>query len=505
MKRTIISLLTCTTITANLSFAQEIGSERAVPDRLRDGDEYQIPITKLIDYGRTVFSAMWTREEGAGRPLTKGNGAPLADPHNPLVFPKGFNRVSGPDANSCAGCHNSPFGVSGGSGDIVGNVFVLANRFDFATFDHNDLAPTKGAVDEQGNFVTQRTIGNSRKTIGMFGSGFVEMLARQITSDLQSIRDSVMPGGARALTSKGISFGVIARRMDGTWDTSRVEGIPNPSLVSSDAGHPPSLIIRPFHQAGNVISLRQFTNTAFSQHHGMQSTERFGLNADPDGDSITNELNRADITAATLFQATMPVPKRVIPKKSAMAVAITAGEANFSSIGCASCHIPSLTLDKKGWIYTEPNPYNPPGNLTPADMPVIAVDLTSNDLPPPRLKLHHGVVQVPVFTDFKLHDITDGPHDPNREALDMNEPASSPSFFAGNAKFLTRKLWGAGNQGPYFHHGQYTTLKEAILAHGGEAAFTRQAFLNLGSYEQGSIIEFLKSMQVLSPAVEHKE
>mgnify|MGYP001559945419 FL=1 len=116
------------------------------------------------------------------------------------------------------------------------------------------------------------------------------------------------------------------------------------------------------------------------------------------------------------------------------------------------------------------------------------------------------MVQVPVFTDFKLHDITDGPYDPNREALDMNEPAGSPAFFVGNAKFLTRKLWGVGNQGPYFHHGQYTTLKEAILAHGGEASTARQAFQSLGSYEQGSIIEFLKSMQVLPPtAMEHKE
>jgi hypothetical protein len=31
------------------------------------------------------------------------------------------------------------------------------------------------------------------------------------------------------------------------------------------------------HQAANVVSLREFTNNAFNQHHGMQSTERFGL------------------------------------------------------------------------------------------------------------------------------------------------------------------------------------------------------------------------------------
>ena len=87
-----------------------------------------------------------------GRPLTKGTGAPLVDQSSPLLFPRNFNRVSAPDANSCAGCHNMPF--SGGGADIAGSVFVLAQRFDFATFDHADGQPTRGAVDELGRPVT---------------------------------------------------------------------------------------------------------------------------------------------------------------------------------------------------------------------------------------------------------------------------------------------------------------------------------------------------------------
>lgn len=76
--------------------------------------------------------ARWTVEEGAGRPKSKGTGLPLADEQDPLVFPRNFNRISGPDTNSCAGCHNMP--ATGGGGDIVANVFVLGQRFDFATF-----------------------------------------------------------------------------------------------------------------------------------------------------------------------------------------------------------------------------------------------------------------------------------------------------------------------------------------------------------------------------------
>ena len=43
--------------------------------------------------------------------------------------------------DSCAGCHNSP--DVGGGGDIVGNIFVLGQRFDFATFNLNDTIPKK--------------------------------------------------------------------------------------------------------------------------------------------------------------------------------------------------------------------------------------------------------------------------------------------------------------------------------------------------------------------------
>lgn len=49
------------------------------------------------------------------------------------------------------------------------------------------------------------------------------------------------------------------------------------------ANTPPSLVIRPFHQAGRVVSLREFSNNAFNHHHGIQSSERFGAGTDPDG------------------------------------------------------------------------------------------------------------------------------------------------------------------------------------------------------------------------------
>jgi hypothetical protein len=204
------------------SSSSQIGREVAVPRHLQDGEEYQLSVQQLIEHGRKIFTAVWTDQEGGGRPFSKGTGAPLSDPSQPLLFPRNFNRVSGPDANSCAACHSQPFGIAGGHGDIVANVFVLGQRFDFSTFDRLDFLPTKGSLDELGRPVTLQSIANSRVPVGLFGSGFIEMLARQITRDLQAIRDNTAPRESHPLVSKGISYGVIARHADGTWNTGQV-------------------------------------------------------------------------------------------------------------------------------------------------------------------------------------------------------------------------------------------------------------------------------------------
>lgn len=82
--------------TARTKARGRIGQEVAIPVHMQDGDEYRVSTRELIDYGRKLFTAMWSTQEGAGRPLTKGTGAPLSDPASPLVFPRNFNRISGP-------------------------------------------------------------------------------------------------------------------------------------------------------------------------------------------------------------------------------------------------------------------------------------------------------------------------------------------------------------------------------------------------------------------------
>src|SRR5260370_241281 len=411
--------------------SSQVGREVAIPVHLQDGEEFTSPVEGLIQFGAQLFNAKFTIKEGAGRPWTKGTGATVSDPTSPLVFPRNFDRISSPEANACSGCHNAP--VAGAGGDRVTEVFVLAQRFDRLTFDHSDGITTRGAVDESGKFITMDNATNDRKTIGMNGSGFVEMLARQMTAELQAERDATRPGNSRQLTSKGISFGILTHNGDGTWNISQVQGLAAPSL-SSKGTTPPSLIIRPLHQVGNVISIRQFSNNAFNHHHGMQAEERFGLNADPDGDGFTDELTTADLTAVSFFQATFSVPARVIPNDAAVERANLMGDA---------------------------------------------------------------------YADLILHDIRAASNpatDPECEPLDQNHPAGSPGFFAGNCRFITRKLWGFYNQGGAFmHRGKFTTAREAVEAHHGEALSQRLAFDALPPDLQNSLIEFLKSLQVLPP------
>jgi Di-haem oxidoreductase, putative peroxidase len=481
----------------------QLGREVSVARHLVDDEEFRISVAELLAQGQRLFTANWTEQEGGGRPLTKGTGKQLSDPSAPLTGKRAFNRISAPDANSCAGCHNVPYGIPGGAGDFVTNVFVLGHRFDFATFDPNDSMPTRGSADENGRPLSLQTAANLRASTAMFGAGYIEMLARQMTADLQAIRDGLKLGESGALGTKGVSFGTLTRRSDATWDTSKVEGLPRMSLVAPTPLDRPTLIVRPWHQAGNVVSLREFSNNAYNHHHGIQTVERFGRDTDLDGDGFVDEMTRADVTAVSVWQATLAVPGRVIPRDVEIEKAVINGEAVFSKIRCARCHVTELPLDNRGWIYTEPNPYNPPTNLRPGDARTYAIDLTSAALPAPRLPLVNShespVVMVPAYTDLKLHDITN-PADPaEAEALDMNWFVWSPRFTGGNRRFLTKRLWGSANEPPYFHHGLFTTMRQAVLAHDGEALAERRAFQALPKYDQDSLIEFLKTLQVLPP------
>jgi hypothetical protein len=451
----------CGVFSASWVYALAMGDGPVVREHVDQQkiDSGEISFQTLFDSGKLLFAAKFNTFDGQGRPGTRGDGAPRV----PGSAPR-FIRTSAPDANSCAGCHNDPF--VGGAGDIVANVFVLSQRLD----------PVNPSVSDE--------FSNERNTIGMHGAGAIEMLAREMSEELAGIRTAALAEAkktgtnvSRLLAAKGVFFGAITARADGTVDTSGVAG------VNAD------LIVRPFHQKGVVVSLREFSNNAYNHHHGMQSVERFGQ-GDPDGDGIPNELSIGDITAATIWQAALNTPGQVIPNDPAIARAIVRGERTFSRIGCDSCHIPELELNSAE--FSEPSPYNPVGNLGLKDVPQpFTFDLASNGPLPRFEKTPEGRLIVRAFTDLKRHDLCDA---------ELSHYCDEKVVQGGvsTRHFLTRKLWDAGNTAPYGHRGDLTTLTEAIHYHGGEARASRDSFFALGNPEQGEVIEFLKSLRVLA-------
>ena len=149
--------------------------------------------------------------------------------------------------------------MEGGAGSFTANVFV-SEGFESADFD---------TIDPQ--------FSNERNTNAIQGAGLIELLAREMTSDLRAQRqNSVEESAGQAgspkrlqLESKGVSFG-IADRLSGR----------HARRVQSLDGIDDDLTLRPFSQKGVFASLRQFTVNAMNAHHGIQPSERFGTDLD---------------------------------------------------------------------------------------------------------------------------------------------------------------------------------------------------------------------------------
>jgi hypothetical protein len=52
--------------------AHRIGREVAIPRHLADDEEFSVPIKQLLEYGKELFVAKLTEQEGGGRPEMKG-------------------------------------------------------------------------------------------------------------------------------------------------------------------------------------------------------------------------------------------------------------------------------------------------------------------------------------------------------------------------------------------------------------------------------------------------
>jgi len=437
-----------------------IGDERAVTYHPDHAQVAALPVDQAIGIGRHLFEARFTRLDGVGRPAATQSEIPTR--RVPGNFPP-FFRTSGPEANSCRGCHNQP--SVGGAGDFVANVFVSDGISD-ADFD---------SLDPQ--------FSNERGTVAINGAGFVELLAREMTRELQAQRQAGLQQARTtgksqrvALTSKGVSFGFVTLDPDGFVDIREIQGVDH------------DLVIRPFSQKGVFSSLRQFTINALNAHHGMQADERYGAQwtgtPDFDGDGKAKEISTGDVTALVLFQASLPTPVRRLPAAPVLRAAVATGKQVFAEVGCPTCHRTSLPLTSS--IFAEPNPLNTAGTLRPSETArpaLLQLDRSGFE------KNAAGQILVPLFSDLKRHRIADEDH-----PYFANELLGQR--FVGRDVFITPRLWGVGDTAPYGHRGDLTTLREAILQHGGEAASARKAFEGRPRADRNAVIEFLKHLRL---------
>jgi len=119
------------------------------------------------------------------------------------------------------------------------------------------------------------------------------------------------------------------------------------------------------------------------------------------------------------------------------------GEQIFGALGCATCHIPSLTTGPSA---------NPLFNRR----------------------------SVPLFSDLLLHDIGTGDG--------IQQEAGAPE------EFRTPALWGLRSRRPLLHDGSAATIQDAIRRHAGEAELARRGFDQSFDDARAALIAFLQSL-----------
>jgi len=157
----------------------------------------------------------------------------------------------------------------------------------------------------------------------------------------------------------------------------------------------------------------------------------------------------SDVVAFAMFMRLLapPVPSPTSPGGPA---SIARGKALFSSIGCATCHTPTINS-------TQPSAFTP----------------------------SLGKSAVSAFSDFEIHHMGTG----------LADNVSQGG--AGGDQFRTAPLWGLGQRIFFLHDGRTTNLLTAIEEHassGSEATLVEENFDTLSAEQQQDLLNFLRSL-----------
>lgn len=337
------------------------------------------------------------------------------------------------NADSCASCHQMP--VAGGSAPRYRDFWLIQEeRWDGAMVaaGTNGLSPVRNTYATAPIFHIPPTPNAEtyarRNTPPMFGVGlfaFVSDIDILSHADPDDENGDGISGRAnfeqgevgrfgyksQAASLESFNRGAIFNQMGITSDPLFYEFVENEA------------------QGWNWTNAPFMINTADAQVSALDEPT-----VDDDGiedPEISNDDQRDLLIFSTYVGAPTPTPM------SERNEASTNGQANFESIGCTDCHLPSLPSK---------------------------------------------IGALPAYTDLLLHDM-------GTELAD-----GIAAGFATGSEFRTQPLWGVGLHPPYLHDGRADTIQEAIEWHGGEAQGSVDQWLALTEEEQQDLLTFLADL-----------
>jgi CxxC motif-containing protein (DUF1111 family) len=225
-------------------------------------------------------------------------------------------------------------------------------------------------------------------------------------------------------------------------------------------------------------SLLSFAGDAYLNEMGitnpLQPNEVTNIcSATPEPNSTPGPDGLSDSDHFARFIRATKAPAR--DAQLASSAAAKKGLGLFDKIGCATCHVETLTTAPAG---TKING----GTFTiPAAL---------------------GSVTLHPYGDFLMHDVGTGDgilqatreHYGRQVFQQMSGYLSKQDFESSRNKIRTAPLWGVRLRPRLMHDGASLTLLEAIARHRGEASHVIQQFEKLKRPEQDAIIEFLRSL-----------
>jgi CxxC motif-containing protein (DUF1111 family) len=172
-----------------------------------------------------------------------------------------------------------------------------------------------------------------------------------------------------------------------------------------------------------------------------------------DPEDTPDDLGMADIDHFAQFIRGTQVP----PRDSVLAATgdAIAGQSLFASVGCATCHVPTMITAR-------------PGTTTNGGMYVVPEALGNKVIHP--------------YGDFLLHDVGTG------DGIVQGAPQDTAD------KLRTPPLWGLHIKSRFMHDNASVTLDDAIRRHAGEAHRVIKRFHRLSPEQQAQLIAFLRSL-----------